>query len=182
MNSAAVQLRWALDTDLEAIVALERSIDTAPHWPPASYAAILDSQTESQADSQAGVQTITQAHPATPKRCLFVAETPADGEIVGFAVALMNPGNEPAELESVAVSPSARRTGIGRALCAAVLEWCCKQGVSSVTLEVRAGSSAAVALYSGLGFVRAGRRLRYYHDPEDDALILRLPLTRGSDT
>jgi ribosomal-protein-alanine N-acetyltransferase len=182
MSPAGVQLRRASVADLAAILALERSIDTAPHWPPASYAAVLDSQDEPQADSQFSVQTITAAHPTTPKRCLFVAETPADGEIVGFAVGLMLPGNEIAELESVAVAASARRAGIGRALCLAVLNWSREQGAASVTLEVRAGSAAALALYAALGFSQAGRRPRYYRDPEDDALILRLPLTRESDT
>jgi ribosomal-protein-alanine N-acetyltransferase len=182
MSPAGARLRRASVADLPAVVALERSIDTAPHWPPASYAAILDSQDEPLAGSQAGVQAFTAAHPVTPKRCLFVAETPTDGEIVGFAVGLMPPGKETAELESVAVSASARHTGIGRALCAAVLDWCREQGAASVTLEVRAGSAAALALYAALGFSQAGRRPRYYRDPQDDALILRLPLTRESDT
>jgi ribosomal-protein-alanine N-acetyltransferase len=176
MSPAGVQLRRASVADLTGIVALERSIDTAPHWPPASYAAIVESQREPQADSQFSVQTHTGTPPDTPKRCLLVAETLADGEIVGFAVGLVHPGHETAELESVAVAASARRAGIGRALCAAVLGWSREQGAASVTLEVRAGSAAAVALYTGLGFAPAGHRPRYYRDPEDDALILLLPL------
>jgi len=172
MSPAGVQLRRANAADLAAIVALERSIDFAPHWPPASYAAILDSQ----AEPQACVHAIPASH-ATPKRSLFVAETMAQGEIVGFAVGLMHPSENIAELELVAVATSARRIGIGRALCAAVLEWSREQGAASVNLEVRADSAAALALYSRLGFAPAGRRPRYYHDPEDDALILRFPLT-----
>jgi ribosomal protein S18 acetylase RimI-like enzyme len=43
-----------------------------------------------------------------------------------------------------------------------------------IALEVRAGSVGAIAFYQGLGFVRVGRRARYYNDPEDDALMMRL--------
>jgi ribosomal-protein-alanine N-acetyltransferase len=169
MSPAGVQLRRASVADLAAIFALERSIDTAPHWPLASYAAILD--------SQASIQTLTGEQPTTPKRSLFVAETLPQAEIVGFAVGLVHSAEAVAELESMAVAASARRAGIGGALCAAVLDWCREQGAASVTLEVRAGSTAALALYAALGFSQAGRRPRYYSDPEDDALILRLPLT-----
>jgi ribosomal-protein-alanine N-acetyltransferase len=172
MSPAGVQLRRASVQDLAAIVALERSIDTAPHWPLSSYAAIVESEDESQDQSQ----TPCGAHPATPKRCLFVAQILANGKIAGFAVGLIHPADGVAELESVAVATSARRAGIGRALCAAVLDWSREQGAASITLEVRAASAAALALYSGLGFAPAGRRPRYYRDPEDDALILRLPL------
>ncbi len=69
-----------------------------------------------------------------------------------------------------------RRSGIGRALCAAVLDWCRLQAATEIVLEVRAASAGAIALYSSLGFAEIGSRPRYYHDPEDDALLMRLPL------
>ena len=81
-----------------------------------------------------------------------------------------------AELESVVVSANARRAGIGRALCSAVLDWSRSQGASEAVLEVRAASSAAIALYASLGFTLAARRPRYYRDPCDDALLMRMDL------
>ena len=81
-----------------------------------------------------------------------------------------------AELESVVVSDSYRRAGIGRALCRAVLDWSRTQDATEVVLEVRAASSAAIALYAALGFTLAARRPRYYRDPNDDALLMRLQL------
>ena len=81
-----------------------------------------------------------------------------------------------AELESVVVSASYRRAGIGRALCRAVLDWSRSQGATELVLEVRAASSAAIALYASLGFTLAARRPRYYRDPGDDALLMRLQL------
>jgi ribosomal-protein-alanine N-acetyltransferase len=80
------------------------------------------------------------------------------------------------ELESVAVADAARRMGVGSALCRAVREWCEQQGAGAIELEVRSASVGAVALYERLGFVRFGRRARYYRNPVDDALLLRLEL------
>jgi [ribosomal protein S18]-alanine N-acetyltransferase len=41
---------------------------------------------------------------------------------------------------------------------------------------VRASNAGAIALYKLLGFVEAGRRPRYYQDPQDDAVLMRLTL------
>ncbi len=154
-----VRLRQAAPTDLEGILALERETANAPHWPPATYAAIFDAPSESK-----------------PQRCLFVAERHTT--IVGFASAVLRPAESSAELETVAVATSARRSGIGRALCLAVLDWCRERGSTSILLEVRATSATAIALYSSLGFSLEGRRPNYYREPTDDALILGLQLSR----
>jgi ribosomal-protein-alanine N-acetyltransferase len=164
MMSQQMHLRAAIPMDFVAIVALERATEFAPHWPPAAYAAMLDA-------------------PAEPKRCIFVA---LKGEsIVGFAVGLLHPSiggaatpqsGCTAELESVVVSSSARRIGIGRSLCAAVLDWSCCQGATEIMLEVRSTSVGAIALYTALGFTLIGRRPRYYRDPVDDGLAMRLTL------
>jgi ribosomal-protein-alanine N-acetyltransferase len=149
-------LRHAVASDLDAILELERATDLAPHWPPAAYADILET--------------------ISPQRCLFIAVK--DSSLAGFAVGLLHSpaSNRIAELESVAVSANSRRTGIGRALCRAVLDWSRAGGASEVILEVRANSAAAIALYSSLGFTLSARRPRYYRDPEDDALLLRMVL------
>ena len=41
MNLPQLRLRRAVASDLDAILALERATDLAPHWPPSAYAAIL---------------------------------------------------------------------------------------------------------------------------------------------
>jgi ribosomal-protein-alanine N-acetyltransferase len=111
------------------------------------------------------------------RRCFFVAE--AEGLLLGFAVGKVIGLNVEgvAELESVAVEAAARRRGVGRALCAAVAEWCGERGAAALELEVRAGSAGAIALYGGLGFLVAGRRVGYYLEPAEDALLMRLDLT-----
>jgi ribosomal-protein-alanine N-acetyltransferase len=49
-------------------------------------------------------------------------------------------------------------------------------GVEQVRLEVREGNAAAISLYRNLGFEAQGRRVRYYADPVEDALLLGLRL------
>src|SRR5216683_2550774 len=86
------------------------------------------------------------------RRCFFVGE--AEGRLLGFAVGKVigSNGEGVGELESV--------------------------GVRALELEVRAGSAGAIALYSGVGFVVAGRRAGYYREPVEDAVLMRLDLEK----
>jgi [ribosomal protein S18]-alanine N-acetyltransferase len=147
--------------DLAGVVTLEGGIAEAPHWAEAEYAAMVRGD-------------------GVVKRGLFVAE--AEGLLVGFAVGkVIGSGAQSlAELESVVVKAAVRRGGVGRALCGAVVDWCRREGAGALELEVRAGSGGAIALYSELGFVVAGRRKEYYRGPVEDALLMRLNL-RGID-
>jgi len=47
---------------------------------------------------------------------------------------------------------------------------------AELLLELRASNLPALAFYRSLGFTEAGRRPRYYHDPIEDALLMRLRL------
>jgi ribosomal-protein-alanine N-acetyltransferase len=104
---SGVRIRAAVAEDLEEIVRLERGSE-APHWAVGEYEAILRG---------GGVP-----------RCLLVAEV--DEELVGFAVgkALRVMEEVVGELETVVVADSARRRGVGRSLCGAVLDWCGGKG------------------------------------------------------
>jgi ribosomal-protein-alanine N-acetyltransferase len=161
MRVEGFRVRMAEVVDLGGVLALERRIAEAPHWAEAEYAAMIRGD-------------------GAVKRCFFVAEV--EGCLVGFAVGkVIGSGAEGlAELESVAVDASARRGGVGRALCKAVVDWCKEQSAGTLELEVRAGSGGAIALYSGLGFVVTGCRKEYYRGPVEDALLMRLNL-RGID-
>jgi ribosomal-protein-alanine N-acetyltransferase len=166
MTRTPVILRDGLPSDVEAIIALDRATDSAPHWPLAAYAAIL-----------------APSEPPTRQRYLVVGEHSADEEaslkatqLAGFAVAAVDRASPPytAELEDVIVAEQYRRTGIGRALCTAAIEWARSHNAVEVALEVRSSSTGAIALYSRLGFRETGRRPRYYRNPEDDAVLMRL--------
>lgn len=149
-------VRPAVEQDLAAVTRLERRIAEAPHWADAEYAVILSGESS-----------------GAVRRCLFVGEI--EGGVAGFAVGKVIDGG-PAELESIAVDGAVRRSGMGRALCRAVMTWCQEQGAAEIELEVRAGSLGAITLYEGLEFCMVGRRAGYYRDPVEDALLMRREL------
>ena len=78
-----------------------------------------------------------------------------------------------AELLKIAVSPSQRRCGLGRALLLRFEDLCRDRGCEFLFLEVRAANTAATGLYKSLGYRTIGCRKKYYSNPQDDALILR---------
>jgi [ribosomal protein S18]-alanine N-acetyltransferase len=75
-------------------------------------------------------------------------------------------------INTLAVSPAARRQGLATALLEHVLGEAVAAGATKATLEVRASNSAALHLYERLGFHVAARRPNYYTKPEEDGLIL----------
>lgn len=77
------------------------------------------------------------------------------------------------DMMNVAVHPDHRRRGIARKLIEELVEALKQRGNHSLTLEVRASNTPAIALYEKLGFQEAGRRRNYYRNPKEDALILR---------
>ncbi len=75
---------------------------------------------------------------------------------------------------TIAVHPDFRRQGIGRQLVVRILLACIPMGAKTAFLEVRRGNLAAQALYQQLGFTVVGERRRYYHDNNEDALLMTL--------
>jgi ribosomal-protein-alanine N-acetyltransferase len=80
------------------------------------------------------------------------------------------------DIHNLAVQPTYRRRGIGRALLETVVEEARRQGVGRVTLEVRKSNEAAQKLYHTLGFSARGIRKGYYSDDGEDAVIMALEL------
>lgn len=77
------------------------------------------------------------------------------------------------DIMNLAVSPDARRRGIGRALLLRLMTDLKNGGNRCISLEVRESNEAAKALYTSLGFVQVGLRPNYYRNPKEGALILR---------
>ncbi len=77
------------------------------------------------------------------------------------------------DMMNIAVHPEFRRRGIAEALVLALVEDLKARESHCLTLEVRVSNEPARKLYEKLGFTQAGRRPRYYHNPREDALILR---------
>ena len=82
------------------------------------------------------------------------------------------------EVMTLAVAPSHRRRGAGRALLEAAMAQAEARAVDAVFLEVAADNDPAIALYRSAGFEQVGRRKGYYAHPNGakDALVLRRDL------
>ena len=78
-----------------------------------------------------------------------------------------------ADMMNLAVSPDYRRQGIGKELVLRLIEKLKENKVTCLTLEVRVSNHPAIALYESIGFATVGKRPGYYHNPKEDALILR---------
>jgi ribosomal-protein-alanine N-acetyltransferase len=96
------------------------------------------------------------------------------GKVEGYIVARAVAGE--AEILNLAVVPEARRGGLGGQLLAAGLVALGGAGAREVFLEVREQNLAARQLYQRHGFRPVGLRARYYRNPVEDAIVLRLEL------
>ncbi|MBN2547545.1 MAG: ribosomal protein S18-alanine N-acetyltransferase [Anaerolineales bacterium] len=77
-----------------------------------------------------------------------------------------------AHIATLAVHPEYRSQGIAGQLIARVLQEAIHKGAASATLEVRANNLTAQRLYQRFRFAEVGRRLRYYRDNSEDAIIM----------
>lgn len=142
-----VTVRPAAECDLEAIHAIERTSFGDP-WALEGFRDLLE-------------------HP----RAKMEVAIGASGELLGYAVAWYVA--DESEIANLAVAPAARRMGIGALLLDRILRAAAAFGASTVFLEVRESNEAARKLYEARAFEVAGRRVRYYRKPDEDALIMR---------
>jgi len=116
-----------------------------------------------------------------PRSLLRVAEIDLPGggcQVVGaFVVWLIL---DEAHIATLAVHPDHRRSGVARSLMVDLLKEIIPQGTRLATLEVRESNVPAQSLYHRFRFSVVGRRLRYYHDNYEDALIMSLDNLDGA--
>ena len=103
-----------------------------------------------------------------------VAVTPAE-RVAGYLC--LKQVLDEAEILDVAVHHAFRGRGIGRTLVRWAAAFCRERGVRVLSLEVRTGNDAAIALYRQMGFREVGRRKRYYENG-DDAVLMDLTIGR----
>ncbi len=147
MTDTKIIIRGAIPRDVTEIATLESAIFSDP-WSEGSLTELLGSDSYT----------------------IFSAER--DGKVIGYAIFshVLSEG----ELLRVAVSPEARRLGIGGRLITAFLE---DTSIEKLFLEVRSRNIGAIALYTSLGFNPIGKRRAYYKNPVDDALLMELDRT-----
>ena len=80
-----------------------------------------------------------------------------------------------AHLTTIAIHPHWRRLGLGEWMLITLLEKGQALGARVATLEVRPSNHRALSLYQKYNFQAVGRRLHYYNDNGEDALIFTTP-------
>ncbi|MDR0848226.1 MAG: GNAT family N-acetyltransferase [Propionibacteriaceae bacterium] len=135
-------IRQALETDLDAIMRLEREA-FAQGWSRGAWAEEL-------------------AH-----HWVQVAHTPdvtgviSMGEVAGTA-----------ELRRIIVSTPSRGKGVARALTNEGLDWVTSRGATEVFLEVSGNNAAAQCLYISVGFLPIDVRKDYYGPSDDAIVMM----------
>jgi ribosomal-protein-alanine N-acetyltransferase len=74
------------------------------------------------------------------------------------------------EILNLAVAPGVRRQGIGRQLLSDMLE----RHAGECFLEVRESNESARRFYERLGFEIVSKRLQYYSNPPETAIVMKL--------
>jgi len=142
-----VHIRPATDADVPGMMRLAQHSATAAQWSPQQYAALFSS--------------------TSPRRIALVIEEASS--VRGFLIAQAIPPDW--EIENIAIDADARRRGLGTRLLGEFLDRARAEGAQAVFLEVRESNHAARALYEKWAFVESGRRLRYYQNPQEDAIV-----------
>ena len=143
-------IRSATPEDAEAITAIEAASFGSDAW----SAALVDLEL------------------TAPGRIVVVVEE--DDAPVGYASAAVVA--DVADLTRIAVTPAARRTGLGCTLLADLLARVADRGAARMMLEVADTNAPALALYAATGFAEVGRRRDYYGRGHDAVLMELAPL------
>ena len=132
--------------DLDEVAGIERVSFAAP-WPTSAYSTEL-----------------------TTTRLARYVGARVNGVLVGFGgIWLMV---DEAHVTTMAVLPANRRTGIATIILLELLQEARRGGARVATLDVRVSNLEAQRLYQAFGFAEVGRRIRYYDDNGEDALVM----------
>lgn len=109
----------------------------------------------------------------TANRLAHYVVARSGNRVVGFAgVWLMA---DEAHITTFGVHPDHRRQGVGRRLLLRLAEMAIGLRATCMTLEVRVSNLPAQELYRSFGFEVSGRRIAYYSDDGEDALVMTTP-------
>jgi ribosomal-protein-alanine N-acetyltransferase len=146
----SIAIRSANLEDVPGLVAIEQQASSASHWTPDQYNKLV----------RDGV--------------VLVAEQ--SGQLCGFVCAKTVTGEW--EIENMAVASEQLRRGVGNDLLLELIRRATSEAASAILLEVRESNWPARRLYEKHGFREVGRRLLYYRDPVEDAILCTLKFDR----
>lgn len=101
----------------------------------------------------------------------------ADGVVCGYGgVKVLG---DQGDIMTIGVVPGARGRSLGSRLLDGLIAWARRAGADELFLDVRASNDTAIGLYLSRGFEAVGRRRRYFRNPVEDALVMRLAALAG---
>jgi len=122
-------------------------------------------------------RTLFERELSTPFSRSFVAQAAQGKKILGYLCFWLVDGE--AHILNLAVHPQQQKRGIGSLLLGHGIDYCRKDGVNLITLEVRRSNYKAISLYRNFHFQPQGIRRRYYTDSGEDAVVMGLVLEEG---
>lgn len=145
-DELAIILESLADEHIDDVLAIERELFPAP-WTEAMFRQEVEEKWLSRS---------------------FVAKL--DGKIIGYVIAWFLRGE--VHVLNLAVTKSHHRRGIARRMLAHIVGMANDEAFHLITLEVRVSNDPAKFLYLSMGFAPVGIRRRYYHDNDEDALVM----------
>jgi len=157
MSQWTPRLRHMESRDLPAVLLIEETVFGDDAWPRSFF--------ERDLANEHSTYVVLEL--------VSVGAEPPHSALAGYAGYWLL--EDEANLMNIAIAPDWQGRGLGEHLLLATLARMQEQGVSVCTLEVRVSNVRAQALYRKLGFQEEGRRLRYYQDNGEDALLMATP-------
>ena len=99
-------------------------------------------------------------------------------KVAGFLI--LSAVLDEAEILEVAVDVNLRRKGIASELMSGIFDWCEKNGITQIFLEVRESNLPAKKYYCKFGFSESGLRKNYYKNPSENAVLMSRKLSGAS--
>ncbi len=145
---------WTIDPmrpdDIEQVLILEKKLFPAP-WSHASY----------------------ENEIVRKDACSFVVRSANNNnKLPIIAYSSFRFYEDEMHLFKIAVDIKWQKKGIASWLLTRCFQMAAEKGAISAFLEVRATNISAITLYENLGFKIVGKRLNYYSDTKEDALIM----------
>ena len=159
---------WMHLTDIDQVMPIERASFSAP-WPASAYRYEL---IQNDLSSYLVMRSRPPSAAYPPKRWRPLRREPP-WPVLGYGGfwIILDEGH----ISTIAIDPDWRGRGLGELMLVALIEAAIAGGAGELTLEVRISNMVAQNLYQKYGFVQVGARKRYYHDNNEDALIMTTP-------
>ncbi len=94
----------------------------------------------------------------------------SDGHIAGYAGLFFGDGQ--GQITNLAVHRDWRRQGVASRLLLELFNFCSRESVMGLSLEVRVSNDDAQTLYEKFGFTKVGVRKDYYQEIGEDAYMM----------